>query len=97
MEKPTPPPSLIIKEGSMKVKYTSAAITNKRNGLYNKYNLSKSNGNPLDDNSEYFVLRLDANGEKHHVDASRKAILTYAKEIEEYLPQLSEDLIKKYS
>ena len=32
-----------------------------------------------------------------HVEACRKAILTYANEIRDYIPQLSKDLIEKYS
>ena len=65
-------------------------------GLYNKYVVSKSNGNKVDENAEYFVLRLDENGEKNHVDACKKAILVYAENIKEFLPKLSEDLIQKY-
>lgn len=57
----------------------------------NEYDLE-----PLDKNFEGFVLRLDKNGDLNHVNASRKAILTYAEEIKDYLPELSKDLIEKY-
>jgi hypothetical protein len=65
--------------------------------LYNKYKIEKSNGNPIDEGSEYFVLRLDKGGDKKHVDACRKAIITYASEIKDYLPELSNDLYEKYA
>jgi hypothetical protein len=66
-------------------------------GLYNKYNITKTNGNPLDRHSEYFILRLDDGGGPSHVNACRKAILVYANEIKSYLPELSSDLIERYS
>jgi len=51
----------------------------------------------VDDNSEYFVLRLDDNvSDKNHLAACRKAILTYAENIRSFTPKLAEDLIEKY-
>lgn len=73
--------------------------TQKQNpdGLYQKYIISKANGNPVDENAEYFILRLDEGGnDKKHIEACRKAVLTYANEIKEHLPKLSEDLITRY-
>jgi hypothetical protein len=52
---------------------------------------------PVDEGSEYFVLRLDKGGDPQNVEACRKTILTYANEIKDYLPELSNDLIEKYS
>ena len=52
---------------------------------------------PLDNGFEGFVLRLDEGGDPNHVEACRKAILTYADEIKGYLPELSKDLIERYS
>jgi len=67
-------------------------------GLYNKYIVSKSNGEPVDNNAEYFVLRLDENGkDKNHIDACRKAIITYAEAISDHLPELSKDLYRRYN
>lgn len=69
-------------------------------GLHKKYFIQKINENglePLDKGFEGFVLRLDEGGDKKHVDACRKAILTYAEEIKNYLPELSKDLFEKYS
>ena len=65
-------------------------------GLYKKYNITKTNGQSIDDKAEYFVLRLDNNGEVNHVNSCKKAILTYADSIKEFLPELSNDLINKY-
>ncbi len=65
-------------------------------GLHQKYVVSKANGNPIDETAEYFVMRLDWNGDHKHVEAGRKAVLTYAKEIKEHLPKLSKDLIDRY-
>jgi hypothetical protein len=45
---------------------------------------------------EGFVLRLDEGGDSKHVEACRKAVLTYAEEIKDYLPQLSKDLFDRY-
>ena len=64
--------------------------------LYNKYKVTKTNGSLVNPNTEYFVLRLDKEGDKKHVEACRKAILIYAEEIKDYLPELSQDLIEKY-
>jgi len=52
----------------------------------------------VDKNAEYFVLRLDDNSkDKIHLEACRKAILVYAEEIKNHLPELSKDLTNKYS
>jgi hypothetical protein len=51
------------------------------------------------DNAEYFVLRLDLNDlgkDVVHRFACRKAIQTYANEIEDVLPQLAADLRERY-
>lgn len=69
----------------------------KNTGLYNKYNITKTNGEPLDENSEYFVLRLDYGGsDRTHIDACRLAIVTYAAEIKYHLPELYKDIMERY-
>ena len=66
-------------------------------GLYQRYIVSMSNGDPVDKKAEYFILRLDKNcRDKNHLEACRKAVLTYANEIKEHLPELSKDLIARY-
>lgn len=51
-----------------------------------------------DKGAEYFIMRLDEGGkDKKHIDACRKAVLFYASLIKEHLPELSRDLIKRYS
>lgn len=67
------------------------------NGFHQKYHIQKIDGKPLDENSEYFVLRLDKNGEdSKHGEACRVAIISYAESIKDYLPQLSKDLLCRY-
>ena len=66
-------------------------------GLYARYTVSKVDGEPIDDNAEYFVLRLDTNGHDiKHIRACRKAIRVYAKKIKYHLPKLSQDLLSRY-
>lgn len=67
-------------------------------GLYNRYIVEKVSGEPVDERAEYFILRLDEFGDDPiHIEACRKAIITYAKEIYPHLPQLAMDLIDRYS
>ena len=73
-------------------------MKNKLRGLYSKYIIHKSNGEQVDENSEYFVLRLDdQSSDPIHLNACRKAILTYAENIKDHLPLLYNDLLEKYS
>lgn len=68
------------------------------NGLYGRYIVEKVSGEPVDEDAEYFLLRLDKNGsDPKHIAACRKAIMTYANEIKTHLPKLSQDLIERYS
>lgn len=67
------------------------------NGLHGRYIVEKVNGEPMDEDAEYFILRLDKNGsDSKHIAACRKAIMTYAEEIKDHLPKLSKDLIERY-
>ena len=53
---------------------------------------------PVDKGSEYFVMRLDDGGsDKKHIEACRKAVLYYADLIKDHIPELSKDLIERYS
>jgi hypothetical protein len=66
-------------------------------GLHQRYIVSKTDGELVDDNAEYFVLRLDFGGNDiKHIKACRKAVRKYAKEIKKHLPQLSQDLLERY-
>lgn len=69
-----------------------------KKGLFKKYIIQKADGSPMPEGGEYFVLRLD---DKQKDDAHRsacvKAVLTYADEIENHLPELAKDLKAKYS
>jgi hypothetical protein len=42
-----------------------------KQGLYQKYNVTKTDGSPVDPNARYFVLRLDTDA------AARQAVLMY--------------------
>ena len=67
------------------------------NGLHLRFRVERTDGKPIDPNAEYFVLRLDDSGSNTaHIAACRKAILTYAKEIEPQIPQLAADLQARY-
>lgn len=57
--------------------------------LYRKYVVSKANGQPVDPDADYFVLRLDTD------PAARAAAYCYAREIEDRLPALAEELIDR--
>jgi len=68
------------------------------NGLHSRYYVSKVSGEPVDEDAEYFVLRLDKGGsDLLHVDACRCAIMTYASVIEKTQPELAKDLKIRYS
>ena len=67
-------------------------------GLHQRYHILKASGEPIDANAEYFVLRLDDMGkDPKHIAACRKAIITYAAEIKDHLPELSKDLYERYA
>lgn len=66
------------------------------NGLHKRYEISKIDGTPVDDEAEYFVLRLDNMGDPEHVAASRRAIAEYANAIEHTMPMLAHDLRARY-
>ena len=63
------------------------------NGLQIKYRVTKAHGEPV--NGFCFVLRTESSDEIHN-EACRKAILTYAENIKEHLPQLAEELIIRF-
>jgi len=65
-------------------------------GLYNKYLITRTDGQPLHPEFEGFVLRLDEHGDPAHVAACRKAVMTYAKAIERTLPQLALDIMRRW-
>lgn len=67
-------------------------------GLYGKYIISKTNGNPINEDAEYFILRLDEGcRDKKHLAACKKAALAYAESIKSHLPKLASDLVKRYN
>lgn len=52
------------------------------NGLHQRYNVTKANGEPTDPMATYFVLRLDGMGrDHHHIQACRAAARAYVKAI----------------
>lgn len=68
------------------------------NGFHQRYILAKADSwKAVYPNAEYFVMRLDKEGNKEHVNACRKAIMVYADEIEPHIPKLAEDLRERYS
>lgn len=66
-------------------------------GLYGRYLISKTNGQPVDPRAEYFVLRLDEFGDdQRHIQACRKAVLVYADSIESRNSELADDIRAKW-
>jgi len=65
-------------------------------GLYRKYEISRTDGTPIDPDNEYFVLKVEGNGDERHMEACRKAILVYAEEVKEFLPHVSKDIKSRY-
>lgn len=65
-------------------------------GLYNKYLITRTDGQPLHPEFEGFVLRLDEHGDPAHVAACRQAVMAYAKAIERTLPQLALDIARRW-
>ena len=61
----------------------------KKGGWKPKYNISKTNGKPVDPNADYFVLRLDK--DPH----ARKALRAYAVSVKDDNPQFAIDLWNK--
>jgi len=81
---------------SLAEKIEKELIKAKAEGLKPKYIIHKADGTPVDDSAEYFVLRLDKNGEPNHVHACLAALAVYTNEIRYFLPQLAKELEEKY-
>jgi hypothetical protein len=63
-------------------------------GLYQKYNIRKSTGEPVDPKARYFVLRYDKHQKNHqNALAAKAALQLYAELIEGEFPDLSRDLV----
>lgn len=66
-------------------------------GLHRRYFIQKADGSPVSPEAEYFVLRLDSHcKDPKHRDACIKAILLYAREIADHLPDLAKDIRARY-
>lgn len=71
-------------------------------GLYQRYNLTKACGKPVDPEAEYFVLKLTGNDhndiiKREHMKASRMAVLVYANKIRPFIPKLADDIYDRYN
>ena len=71
------------------------AAQENQKGFHSRYIVSKANGEPVDPDAIYFVLRVDSGGDDPlHISACQSALSTYA-EIAmrtKHLKQLGEDL-----
>jgi hypothetical protein len=71
-------------------------------GLHQRYYIQKLSADediyvPVDDNAEYFVMRLDEGGSDiNHIKACRIGVHAYADAIENHIPQLAKDLRERY-
>lgn len=81
--------------------------TQKQNpkGLHQRYKIMKLVENKLggyvlttpDEDSEYFVMRLDTGGKDiNHIKACRIGIHAYSDAIEPFIPELAKDLKERY-
>ena len=61
----------------------------KNGGLYKKYIIGKTNGNPIDPEAEYFVLRFDK--DPH----ARTALIAYAESVKSDNEQFHYDILDK--
>lgn len=86
-----------VEEISLRKYKRKIHLSTKDKGLIKKYNITKSDGSPVDENAEYFVLRLDNNGnDAVHIEACRHAINKYADKISNHIPLLAKELKEKY-
>ena len=58
-------------------------------GLFDKYIVSRTDGGPIDDDADYFVLRLDTD------ENARTAAMFYANSVREMSPALGNELIDR--
>ncbi len=65
-------------------------------GLYEKYKIERTDGKPIEPENEYFILKVKGIGDQKHIEACRKAVITYAEEMQKELPELSNDLRVRY-
>ncbi len=70
---------------------SSDADRDEARGLYGKYIIGKANGEPVDPDADYFVLRLDTD------PAARRAALAYSNDIQRENPELAFDLLDRVS
>lgn len=56
--------------------------------LFQKYNITKNDGSPIDPNAQYFVLRVDTDL------VARKAVLRYSSYISHTDPEFAEELYR---
>lgn len=69
----------------------------RKQGLLRKYRIEKCDGSPVDENADYFVLRLDNGGScPQHIAACREAILAFADAIAKHNPTLAGDIRFRY-
>lgn len=67
-------------------------------GFHRRYTVIKANGQAVDKEAEYMVLRLDwAGDDKVHIRACRTAAIAYANAIQYHIPKMAEDIFERYS
>lgn len=69
---------------------TTTPASDRERGYYEKYNLSKKDGSPMDPKANYFVLRFDKNDAWG--EACREAMKTLAVRVEDTYPELALDI-----
>lgn len=65
----------------------------RKDGFYGLKPVTKA----VDENSEYFIMRLDEEGKDiNHIKACRIGVHAYAHAIEPFIPELAKDLRERY-
>ena len=63
-------------------------------GLYNRYHITKKDGSETEEDAVYFVLKPNSK-DNIHAQASREALLIYAKRVQALRPELAADIREK--
>lgn len=69
------------------------SVKDNPHGLHKRYDVAKTNGEPIDPRAVYFVLRLDGFGrDPGHIAACRAAARAYANEAPPWMKQMADEL-----
>lgn len=91
-------PSVQPIEGEQKANSYPPTPDENPEGFHKRYIVFKTSGEPVDENAEYLVLRVDWGGDdKEHIRAGRTAARAYANAVRHHLPKVAEDILLRYT